>query len=178
MTKKQMNMRWTLFLVVAAFAVAMFSCEDDNDYRKLREKELELLDNYIQKNNITVKPTKTGLYFIDKVKGTGDSVKVNDKVYVYYRTWFIDSTLLDQNIDSLGRYYDPLSFTVVPTGVSASVIKGLNEGVQYMQKGGIATLIIPSELAYEQNTSSGVPMFSTLIMEVRLDRVYKAGTAN
>ncbi|HOY52093.1 MAG TPA: hypothetical protein PLX49_10015, partial [Prolixibacteraceae bacterium] len=70
-------MRWTLFLVVAAFAVAMFSCEDDNDYRKLREKELELLDNYIQKNNITVKPTKTGLYFIDKVKGTGDSVKVN-----------------------------------------------------------------------------------------------------
>ena len=47
-----------------------------------------------------------------------------------------------------------------------------------MQKGGIATLIIPSELAYEQNTSSGVPMFSTLIMEVRLDRVYKASTAN
>ena len=168
-----MKIRNILFLFIVVAAVVLASCEEDNDYRKLREKELELLDQYIKDNNITVSPTKTGLYFIEQVKGTGDSVKINDKVHVYYRTWLIDSTLLDQNIDSLGRYYDPLSFSVVPTGVSASVIKGLNEGVQYMQQGGVATLIIPSELAYEQNTSSGVPMFSTLIMEVRVDKVYK-----
>lgn len=171
-----MKFRNILLLLVLVAFITVVSCKDDNDYRKLREKELELLDNYIKNNNITVKPTKTGLYYIEKVKGSGDSIKVNDKVYVYYRTWLIDSTLLDQNIDSLGRYYEPLAFTVVPIGASATVISGLNEGVQYMQKGGIATLIVPSELAYQQNTSSGVPMFSTLIMEVRVDKVYKASS--
>ncbi len=169
-----MKIRNILFLFTLVAAVLLISCEEENNYKELRAKELELLDQYIMDNNITVSPTKTGLYYIEKVKGPGDSVKVYDLVHVYYRTWLIDSTLLDQNIDSLGRYYDPLSFSVVPTGVSASVIQGLNEGVQYMQQGGVATLIIPSELAYEQNTSSGVPMFSTLIMEVWVEKVVKS----
>ncbi len=172
------RIRIVVYILLPFLVAGLFSCGDDNDYAKLREKELELLDKYISDNNITVSPTKSGLYFIEKVKGTGDSVKVYDKVNVYYRTWLIDSTLIDQNIDSLGRYYDPLSFTVVPIGASTTVVEGLNEGVQMMQKGGVATLIIPSELAYGSSTSNGLPMFSTLLMEVRVDKIYKAATGN
>ena len=161
-----------LLLVLAG----LISCNNDNDLGKLRERELELLDKYIKDNNITVKPTKSGLYYIEKVKGTGDSIKPYDRVHVYYRTWLIDSTLIDENIDSLGRFYDPLAFTVAPEGTTGSVVTGLNEGVQLMKKDGKATLIMPSELAYGQSSSSGVPLFSTLIMEVWVAKVIKSGS--
>jgi len=170
------RIRIVAYILLPFLVAGLFSCGKDDNCTKLREKELDLLDKYISDNNITVKPTKSGLYYIEKVKGTGDTVKAYDKVNVYYRTWMIDSTLVDQNIDSLGRFYDPLSFTVVPVGASATVVKGLNEGVQLMQKGTVATLIIPSELAYGSSTSSGLPMFTTLLMEVRVARIYKAST--
>jgi FKBP-type peptidyl-prolyl cis-trans isomerase len=169
-----MKVRFPAVILVSLIVFSMFSCGDEYDATKLRQRELELLDAYIKEHNITVKPTKTGLYYMERVKGTGDTAKVNDKVYVYYRTWLIDGTLVDQNIDSLGRYYDPLAFNVVPVGASASVVKGLNEGVQFMQTGTIADLIIPSELGYGESTTSGLPAFSTLLMEVRISKIYKA----
>ncbi|HNZ68293.1 MAG: FKBP-type peptidyl-prolyl cis-trans isomerase [Bacteroidota bacterium] len=176
--RKSRILMYFLFPILAA---GLFSCGDDDDYAKLREKELEKLAKYIRDNNITVTPTKTGLYYIETKQGSGDTVKVYDKVHVYYRTWLIDSTLIDSNIDSLGRCYEPLAFTVVPIGASGSgVVDGLNEGVQYMQKGTVATLIIPSELAYGSNSgaTTGIPMFSTLLMEVRVDNIFKNTTEN
>ena len=169
-----MKVRFLVLILVSLFVISFFSCQEEFDASKLRQKELELLDAYIKEHNITVKPTQTGLYYIEKVKGTGDTAKVNDKVYVYYRTRLIDGKVVDQNIDSLGRYYDPLSFNVVPVAATGSVIKGLNEGVQFMQEGTIADLIIPSELAYRESTASGLPAFSTLLMEVRVSKIYKA----
>ncbi len=169
-----MKMRFPAFILVTLIVAALFSCGDEYDASKLRKKELELLEAYIKEHNITVKPTQTGLYYIEKVKGTGDTAKVNDKVHVYYRTKLITGKVVDQNVDSLGRYYDPLSFIVVPLGATGSVIKGLNEGVQFMQTGTVADLIIPSELAYGESSTSGIPGFSTLLMEVRVSKILKS----
>ena len=161
----------TLFL----FSV-LISC-DDNNLGKLREKELELLDQYIKKNNITVEPTSSGLFYIEKVKGTGDTIKVGDIVDIYYRTWLIDSTLIDENINAKGHYYDPLRFSVTPPGSGASVVEGLNEGIKFMQQGTVAHLIVPSQIAYGQNGSMGIPAFSTLLFEIRVHKVIRQSTS-
>ncbi len=173
-----MRIRLITGLIAVVIVSGLFYACDDNDLGKLRERELELLDQFIQKNNITVKPTKTGLYFIETVAGTGDSIKVGDQVDVLYRTWLIDSTLVDFNITEEGHYYDPLRFAVVPVGVRAGVIDGLNEAVQMMKMGSVANLIVPSEIAYGQNGSGYIPAFSTMLFEVRIHKVYRASESN
>lgn len=163
---------FTGMIVMLSVFSSMISC-DDNNLGKLRERELELLDQYIEKNNITVEPTASGLYYIEKVKGTGDTVKVGDIVDIYYRTWLIDSTLIDENIDAKGHYYDPLRFTVTPPQSGASVVEGLNEAIKFMQQGTVAHLIVPSQIAYGQNGSMGIPAFSTLLFEIRVHKVIR-----
>lgn len=173
-----MRIRLLTGLIAAVIVSGLFYACDDNDLGKLRERELELLDQFIQKNNITVKPTKTGLYYIEKVAGTGDTIKVGDQVDVLYRTWLIDSTLVDFNIDEKGHYYDPLRFGVVPVGAQASVIDGLNEAVQMMKLGTVAHLIVPSQIAYGQQGSGYIPAFSTMLFEVRIHKVTRAAGSN
>jgi FKBP-type peptidyl-prolyl cis-trans isomerase FkpA len=64
---------------------------------------------------------------------------------------------------SYGRR-EPLKFRLG----SRQVIQGLEEGVARMRKGGRATLIIPSALAYGDQQAGPIPPFATLIFEVWL----------
>lgn len=160
--------------IILLFSGAIFLSSCNNyDQEKLRKRELEMLDNYITKNNISVKPSASGLYYMEVKKGTGDTIKIGDRIQVWYSTYLIDSTKIDSNT-SFGKY-DPLEFIVTAQG-SSSVIEGLNEAAKLMQKGTIANLIIPSELAYGQQGSGSVGGFSTLLMNVEVYKIYPAAT--
>lgn len=157
----------------------ILSCRDDNSLERLRQKELEKLSEFIQNNYPDVKKKPSGLYYIEAIKGTGDTIKSGDRVQIFYSTWLIDSTLIDEtNGYSLGHRYEPFEYVVG----AGTAIPGLEEASTYMQKGTKANLVIPSELAYGQNGSySGavtVPGFSTLLMEVEVYKVYPVNTGN
>lgn len=155
--------------------VGIFSCGSDNSLEELRKNELALLDEYMLENYPDVEPKPSGLYYIEEVKGTGDTIEVGDQVQIYYATWLLkDSILLDQSSGYLnGHRYDPFTVTVG----SGTAIKGLEEALTYMQKGTVANLVINSELAYGQNGNSSstpyVPGFSTLLMQVEVYKIYK-----
>ncbi len=157
--------------VISLIVIGMLSnCKEDN-YQKLRDKELKMLKEYLKKNYPNLKPKPSGLYFIEVEPGVGDSIKVGDKVQIYYATYKIDSMLIDESSGYTdGHRFEPLEFVVDPN--QKNVIEGLKEAVTYMKKGGKAKLIIPSELAYRDNASSGVPIFTTLLMEVEIYKVY------
>ena len=160
-----------LFLTFAA--IGIFSCGDDNSLEEMRNKELALLDEYIETNYPDVEPKPSGLYYIEEVKGTGDTIVPGDKVLIYYATWLIDSTLIDEtNGYTDGYRYEP--YTVIVG--SGSSITGLEEGLTYMQKGTVANLVINSELAYGQNGNTQgnppVPGFTTLLMQVEVYKIY------
>lgn len=160
-----------LFLIFAA--IGIFSCGDDNSLEEMRNKELALLDEYIETNYPDVEPKPSGLYYIEEVKGTGDTIVPGDKVLIYYATWLIDSTLIDEtNGYTVGYRYEP--YTVIVG--SGSSITGLEEGLTYMQKGTVANLVINSELAYGQNGNTQgnppVPGFTTLLMQVEVYKIY------
>ena len=57
------------------------------------------------------------------------------------------------------------------------VIEGFEEGILYMKKGGKATLLIPSYLAYgTSGTYWGIPGYSPIIFEVELLEVFHTAT--
>lgn len=154
------------FALTASVLVLAVSCKDGLDLDKLRAEELEALEEFIAANNITVEPKESGLYYIEREKGTGDSIKLGDRVKIFYTGMFIDSTIFDAT-----GTYEPFEFIVG----SSSVITGMSEGLTYMTQGGKATLIIPSNLAYgaTNNTTLGIPRFSTLIFDVEVYKHYK-----
>jgi FKBP-type peptidyl-prolyl cis-trans isomerase len=163
-------------LIIAVFATSFFSCKDDNSLEKLRKNELALLDEYIATNYPNEEPLPSGLYYIEEVKGTGDTIVPGDQVQIYYATWLIDSLLIDEtNGYTQGYRFEPY---VVNVG-SGTSIAGLEEALTYMQKGTVANLVINSALAYGQNGntygSPPVPGFTTLLMQVE---VYKIVNSN
>ena len=162
-------MKKTIFFLTAIAAVVFLtvSCGNDGlDLEKLRAEELEKLDAFIEANGITVEPTASGMYYIEELKGTGDTIKPGDRVKIFYNAMFIDSIPFDATSD-----YEPFEFVVGST----DVITGMSEGLTYMTQGGKGTLIIPSNLAYgaTNNTTLGIPRFSTLIFDVEVYKHYK-----
>lgn len=129
------------------------------DTKNLAEEEMKLLEEYIAANNITVKPTSSGLYYIETLEGSGEQAVGGKTVTVHYTGKLIDGTVFDS---SVGR--SPFSFQL---GVG-KVIPGWDEGVAMMKVGGKATLIIPSSLGYGTSGSGKIPPYSTLIFDVEL----------
>ncbi|HXC06699.1 MAG TPA: FKBP-type peptidyl-prolyl cis-trans isomerase, partial [Bacteroidia bacterium] len=128
-----------------------------------KEKEPELRNKYIADNKIKVKPTKSGLYYIETQKGTGDNAKAGQTVSVKYTGKFLNGEVFDASERHGGA---PFDFTIG----QKQVIPGWDEALQLMKKGGKATLIIPSDLAYGDGGGQMKP-YATLVFEVELVNV-------
>jgi FKBP-type peptidyl-prolyl cis-trans isomerase len=120
-----------------------------------------LLDDYLQRANITVEPTHSGLYFIEMEKGNGSKPKPEQALVVHYTGYFIDGNIFSTT------YYDgrPFEFKYG----NGEVIQGWEEGISQMNVGGKYKLIIPSHLAYgSEGKGSRILPYSTLIFEIEL----------
>lgn len=138
--------------------------EKENTYHTDFEQEKSLLKNYIELTNTTVKPTNSGLYYIEKKKGKGKKAEVGKTLVVHYTGTTIDGKVFDSSLQR-GK---PISF-ILGRG---QVIKGWDEAFQFMQEGGEARFIIPSDLAYgEKGYSNLILPYSTLVFEVELIEV-------
>jgi len=118
------------------------------------------LQKYLVENKITVKPTPSGLYFIEKQKGTGKQAEPGKKVKVHYTGRLLDGTKFDSSVDR----GEPFSFTLG----KGQVIKGWDEGIALMNVGGKAMLIIPSSIAYGDRDMGTIPPYSTLVFDIEL----------
>jgi len=128
-----------------------------------RNEEAGLRDAYLKKNDIKVKPTNSGLYFVETSKGKGKQAVVGAVVQVHYK----GSLLNGSEFDSSYKRDKPISFKLG----GGQVIPGFEEGISLMKEGGKAKLIIPSELGYKDSELENIPAFSTLVYEVELVKV-------
>lgn len=147
-----------ILTIVLLILTVFSSCKNDFD------KELELLQVYLDENNIDAEPTQSGLYYIETLEGTGSFPNFGNTITVHYEGKFLDGEIFDSSI-SRG---EPFSFTL---GVG-QVISGWDEGVSYMKNGGKARLIIPSNLAYGSEDHGSIPGYSTLIFDVELLSIF------
>ena len=130
------------------------------EMKEFESQELELRAAYLEENYPDAKPTESGLFFISEKKGSGKNPEVGNKVKVHYTGKFLDGTTFDSSVER-GQ---PFEFTLG----QGQVIKGWDEGVAMMKKGGKAVLVIPSDLAYGPQGRGSIPPSSTLVFDVEL----------
>jgi len=132
----------------------------DAESAKAKTAETGMLQKYLKDNNITAKPTASGLYYIEVKKGTGAKAEKGKKVTVNYTGKLLNGNVFDS---SVGK--KPLDFVIG----QGQVIPGWDEGISMMQVGGKAKLIVPSALGYgPQAMGEKIPAYSTLVFDVEL----------
>ena len=110
------------------------------------------------------------LQIVDTVIGTGDVAAAGDTVTVHYVGTFTNGTVFDAS-KSHPETVQGFSF---PLG-AGRVIQGWDQGVAGMKVGGKRHLVIPASLGYGPNDYGPIPGNSTLIFDVELLKVQKAG---
>lgn len=130
-------------------------------------KEPQTIQKYLKDNKITAKPTASGLYYIEKVKGKGAKASNGKKVSVHYTGKLMDGTVFDTSLDK--KPLKPIEFTLG----AGEVIPGWDEGIALMNEGGKATFIIPSKLAYGASANGKIGAYSPLVFDVELVKVSK-----
>jgi FKBP-type peptidyl-prolyl cis-trans isomerase len=145
-------------LVILLLAIiSLTSCLKDSTDPFQEEKTQR--DQYLLDNNITTEPTASGLYYIETLEGAGASPTQGILVKVAYNGKLLNG----QEFDS-GEFEYRFDLNYV--------IPGFDEAISYMKKGGKATAIIPSYLAYGANSVGSIPSYSTLVFELELIEVY------
>jgi FKBP-type peptidyl-prolyl cis-trans isomerase FkpA len=107
----------------------------------------------------------SGVVYIEKQPGGGESPQTTDTVKVHYR-----GTLLDgKEFDSSYKRNQPATFPL------RGVVKCWTEGLQKMKVGGKATLVCPSDTAYgDRGQPPDIAGGATLLFDVELLEIVKA----
>lgn len=128
-----------------------------------RTNEQNLIEKYLDRNDIDQAPSADGLYFIRKQEGSGQQPVAGQKVQVHYTGRFLDGTKFDSSYDR-GR---PIEF-VLGRG---EVIEGWDKGIAMMKEGGKAMLVIPSKLGYGDKQRGNIKPYTPLVFDVELVKI-------
>lgn len=143
------------FNAVEAFRTFEGSREKREAEEKAKQKEL--LDSIAA----GYEETTSGLRYKILQKGEGKKATKGATVSVHYKGQLLDGTVFDSSY----KRKQPIDFAI---GVG-QVIAGWDEGIQLLNVGDKARLVIPSNLAYGQAGAGGViPPNATLIFDVEL----------
>lgn len=103
--------------------------------------------------------TSSGLYVQDVVEGDGPVARRTSRVWIEYVGWLPDGTVFDGNLGG-----DPYAIRLGGN----EVIRGWNEGIVGMRRGGVRRLVVPPRLAYGSSGRGDIPPGSTLVFYLEL----------
>lgn len=153
-------MKYRTLIILLSLFIGFSSCEkDDNDVSEQLTKDIAIIENYLENNNIDAQKTSSGLYYVITEEGTGLHPTINSTVTVQYKGKLLDGTIFDNN-----------TATFRLTGV----IAGWQEGIPLFKKGGRGKLFIPSGLGYgASGTSDGsIPGNTVITFDIHLISFY------
>ncbi len=131
-----------------------------SEQRKALGAEDANMEKYIKSKGLKATRTASGMYIAMTQTGTGAKPTKGQTVSVHYTGTLLDGTKFDSSRDR-GTPFD------FPLG-AGQVIKGWDEGIGMINKGGKAVLIIPSSMGYGANAAGSIPANSILIFDVEL----------
>lgn len=129
---------------------------------KMNKKKAYIIENQrfleanAQKEGVVVHPS--GIQYRILHEGTGAMPSMQSVVQVYYTGSLIDGKVFDSNITDLV----PVAFRL------RDLIVGWQKALLMMPVGSKWEIVIPAELAYDDQSMDGIPKYSTLIFEVEL----------
>jgi FKBP-type peptidyl-prolyl cis-trans isomerase FkpA len=133
----------------------------------------KILQDYFAKNNIKATKTASGLYYTIKKPGSGPQITKGEMVSMKYTGKTLEGKAFDSNVDtSVGHHgTEPLTW---PVG-GGQMIPGVDEGAMLLKKGSVATLYLPSPLAYgQQSPNPAIAPNSVLVFDVEITDVKPA----
>ena len=145
------------FFFFAALSLFLTGCKDD--YLTAEEQlkvDLDKITQYIAEKNLTTEVTTSGIHYVIQTPGNGGKPSLSSSVTVHYKGYFLDGKVFDQTSGT------PITFPL------NGVIKGWQQCVPLLQKGGKGTFIIPSELCYGTRPPSGIPANAVLVFDIEL----------
>ena len=150
---------------IGKLAIKWDSVKVFDDYIKNKEIEKDKIKKLELDKIISItkgmEKTKSGLFHLIENKGNNDFPSIGSTVSVHYTGKLVDGTIFDSSY----QRNNPISFVLG----KGQVIKGWDEGLLKMAKGGSGKLVIPSNLAYGENGAGGIiPPNSTLIFDLEL----------
>lgn len=157
--------RFFNILLVLTLTVILCSCSKKDDYTELYSAEIEQAKlneylDYLAGEGLEVKTTDSGVYYVVISEGEGDVPKAGDKVSVVYNAYFIDGERFASSGDP--EIYGYFTYT----HKIDNMIKGWEDGIETMKKGGSSLLIIPSDLAYGPTGYYDIPPYSSILYEI------------
>lgn len=131
---------------------------------KASEQNLAIGQAFLNENSQKdgVITTESGLQYEVLREGTGsEHPTATSKVTVHYHGSLINGKVFDSSVER----NEPITF-----GLN-QVIKGWQEGLQYMVEGQKMRLYIPSSLGYGKSGTGPIPPSAVLIFEVELIKI-------
>lgn len=129
--------------------------------QSLMKKEEDALKKYIEEKKITIQPEASGLYFVENVAGTGAKIDSGTWVNLHFKVSLTDGKQIFSTYDR----GEPMKFEYGKRFDTP----GFEEGIGKMKKGGKATLIVPSSIAFgEAGRGAVVPPYSTVVYDVEI----------
>jgi FKBP-type peptidyl-prolyl cis-trans isomerase FkpA len=131
-----------------------------NVNKYLVQKDKERIENYIDRKNLKMKQTTSGLWYTILKDGSGDIFTDGSTVSFNY-----DSSLLDGTQCYSSTVLGP---KVVVIGKS-DIESGLNEGLKLLKQGSDAIFILPPYLAYGlPGDGKSIPARSIIVYRVKV----------
>jgi FKBP-type peptidyl-prolyl cis-trans isomerase FkpA len=168
-------MRTELILVIT-FLFLSGSCRNESENRKasvkpgnqemtslnryLVQKDREIIQNYIERKELKMTESPTGLWYLIKNEGNGQYLKDNDRISLDYVCELLDGTVCYSS-ETLG----PKQVILGRTSIEA----GLNEGLKLLKPGAEALFILPPFLAFGfVGDGKKIPPRTTIVYSVRI----------
>ena len=145
---------WIQMIMLCMIIVTIISCSKDQQM----ETDQMLIDDYLENNSLTAQSTSSGLHYIIHTPGNSEHPDVSNTVILAYTGKLLNGSEFDAST----------YFTYQLSGL----IEGWQEGVPLIGKGGSITLIIPSHLAYGDQSYPGIPANSVLVFDIQLFDFY------
>ncbi len=160
--KKGDKVTTTIKIVDVFKTPAEVQADEDKARTAYLKNEDVAVQEYLRKNNIQAQKTGTGTYVQVINPGQGTPIDAGKYVSVMYKGSTFGGKVFDSNMDPKFGHTQPLSFVV-----GGGMIKGFDEGIRLLKKGGKGRIFIPSMLGYgPQSPSPDIKPFENLIFDV------------
>jgi FKBP-type peptidyl-prolyl cis-trans isomerase FkpA len=126
------------------------------------QKDRETIQNYIERKNLPMKESQSGLWYYIVNDGSGKLFGNKDKIVFDYTCSLLDGTLCYSS-DKLGQKVCVLGKTEIEPG--------LNEGLRMLRPGSEAVFILPPFLAYGLlGDGKSIPARAIIIYRIKISK--------
>lgn len=149
--KNQIIMLRILIPGLFGLLVCLSSCSKD-------QNEIELIETYLEDNNLNAQMVSPGLYIITINKGQDPFPNASSNVTAHYHGYLLNGQVFDSSVER----GTPLTISLT------QVIQGWREGIPNFGTGGKGSLIMTSELAYGSRGSGIIPPNTPIAFDIEL----------